>query len=84
MAWQSVAPTLTTGCTDLTRGRFGHPNQDRAITMREAARLQTFPDEYEFVGEPAQVSRQIGNAVPPTMIEAFVPAFEAALAIGAD
>ncbi|NTJ51528.1 DNA cytosine methyltransferase [Agrobacterium rhizogenes] len=84
MAWHSVAPTLTTGCTDLTRGRFGHPNQDRAITMREAARLQTFPDDYEFVGQPAQVSRQIGNAVPPTMIEAFVPAFEAALAIGVD
>lgn len=83
MAWQSVAPTLTTGCTDLTRGRFAHPDQDRAITMREAARLQTFPDEYKFVGEPAQISRQIGNAVPPTMIEAFVPAFEAALAVGA-
>lgn len=84
MAWQSVAPTLTTGCTDLTRGRFGHPDQDRAITMREAARLQTFPDDYEFLGEPAQVSRQIGNAVPPAMIEAFVPAFEVALAVGID
>ncbi len=80
MAWDSVAPTLTTGCTDLTRGRFGHPEQDRAITMREAARLQTFPDHYKFIGQPAQVSRQIGNAVPPIMIEAFVPAFEAALA----
>ncbi|PIO97634.1 DNA cytosine methyltransferase [Pleomorphomonas carboxyditropha] len=84
MAWKSVAPTLTTGCTDLTRGRFGHPDQDRAITMREAARLQTFPDDYQFVGQPAQISRQIGNAVPPAMIEAFVPAFEAALAIGVD
>ncbi|WP_144575946.1 DNA cytosine methyltransferase [Agrobacterium sp. DE0009] len=84
MAWDSVAPTLTTGCTDLTRGRFGHPDQNRAITMREAARLQTFPDDYRFVGQPAQISRQIGNAVPPAMIEAFVPAFEAALAFGAD
>lgn len=82
MTWDLVAPTLTTGCTDLTRGRFGHPDQDRAITMREAARLQTFPDDYKFVGQPAQISRQIGNAVPPTMIEAFVPAFEAALAAG--
>ena len=81
MAWKSVAPTLTTGCTDLTRGRFGHPEQDRAITMREAARLQTFPDQYEFLGEPTQISRQIGNAVPPKMIQAFVPAFEAALAV---
>lgn len=84
MAWGAVAPTLTTGCTDLTRGRFAHPDQDRAITMREAARLQTFPDDYRFVGQPAQISRQIGNAVPPAMIEAFVPAFEAALAFGTD
>lgn len=84
MAWGAVAPTLTTGCTDVTRGRFGHPEQDRAITMREAARLQTFPDDYRFVGQNGQISRQIGNAVPPAMIEAFVPAFEAALACGID
>ncbi|MBY3589246.1 DNA cytosine methyltransferase [Rhizobium bangladeshense] len=82
MAWQRVAPTLTTGCTDLTRGRFAHPEQDRAITMREAARLQTFPDRYQFMGQPGQISRQIGNAVPPAMIQAFVPAFEAALSVG--
>jgi len=82
MAWQRVAPTLTTGCTDLTRGRFAHPEQDRAITMREAARLQTFPDRYHFMGQPGQISRQIGNAVPPAMIQAFLPAFEAALSVG--
>lgn len=81
MSWDSVAPTLTTGCTDLTRGRFAHPEQDRAITMREAARLQTFPDYYKFNGNPSQVSRQIGNAVPPAMVTAFVPALEAALSI---
>ncbi|WP_353116185.1 DNA cytosine methyltransferase [Nitratidesulfovibrio sp.] len=64
MGWGNVAPTLTTGCTDVTRGRFMHPRDDRAITLREAARLQSFPDEYSFVGCPAAIARQIGNAVP--------------------
>lgn len=83
MAWKSVAPTLTTGCTDVTRGRFAHPDQDRAITLREAARIQSFPDDYVFSGNGSQVARQIGNAVPPDMIKAFAPAFAAALAVGA-
>lgn len=82
MAWKSVAPTLTTGCTDITRGRFAHPEQDRAITLREAARIQSFPDDYVFSGNGSQVARQIGNAVPPDMIKAFAPAFAAALAVG--
>lgn len=64
MAWDDVAPTLTTGCTDVTRGRFLHPRDDRAITLREAARLQTFPDTYIFKGCPQEIARQIGNAVP--------------------
>jgi len=63
----------------LTRGRFAHPQQDRAITLREAARLQTFPDEYNFTGNIGQVARQLGNAVPPVMITVFAAAFEAAL-----
>ncbi|MFB9866647.1 DNA cytosine methyltransferase [Vreelandella sulfidaeris] len=67
MAWNSPAPTLTTGCTDVTRGRFAHPEQDRAITLREAARLQTFPDSYKFEGTPTQIARLIGNAVPYEM-----------------
>ncbi|MBJ3783651.1 DNA cytosine methyltransferase [Devosia sediminis] len=79
MAWQDVAPTLTTGCTDITRGRFAHPEQHRAITLREAARLQSFPNDYEFRGNDSDIARQIGNAVPPEMIKAFVPAFRAAL-----
>uniref|UniRef100_A0A9E7ZXB3 Cytosine-specific methyltransferase n=1 Tax=Bosea sp. NBC_00436 TaxID=2969620 RepID=A0A9E7ZXB3_9HYPH len=83
MAWKSVAPTLTTGCTDITRGRFAHPEQDRAITLREAARIQSFPDDYVFSGSSSDVARQIGNAVPPDMIKAFAPAFAAALAAGA-
>lgn len=79
MAWSDVAPTLTTGCTDITRGRYAHPEQDRAITLREAARLQSFPDRYVFTGNKSQISEQIGNAVPPDMVRAFSPAFRAAL-----
>ncbi len=64
MAWDEVAPTLTTGCTDVTRGRFAHPEDNRAISLREAARLQTFPDDYTFCGNASQIAVQIGNAVP--------------------
>lgn len=79
MKWNDVAPTLTTGCTDLTRGRFGHPEDDRAITPREAALLQTFPPDYRFRGSPKQVATQVGNAVPVRLIEAFGPTFHRAL-----
>jgi DNA (cytosine-5)-methyltransferase 1 len=79
MAWSKPAPTLTTGCTDITRGRFAHPTQHRAITLREAARLQSFPDDYVFTGNASQIAAQIGNAVPPDMVKAFSPAFRAAL-----
>jgi DNA (cytosine-5)-methyltransferase 1 len=64
MKWDDVAPTLTTGCTNPSKGRFIHPEQDRAITLREAARLQTFPDWFIFYGSFSSISRQIGNAVP--------------------
>lgn len=64
MSWDAPAPTLTTGCTDVTRGRFAHPVEDRAITLREAARLQTFPDDYKFEGTHTEKARLIGNAVP--------------------
>lgn len=64
MYWDDVAPTLTTGCTDITRGRFMHPTNNRAITLREAARLQTFPDSFIFTGNSGSIAQQIGNAVP--------------------
>lgn len=76
MSWDSVAPTLTTGCTDVTKGRFAHPSQDRSITLREAALLQTFPDSYLFEGTNTQIARQIGNAVPVKMVEALLPTIE--------
>ena len=79
MWWDRVAPTLTTGCTDVTRGRYMHPVQNRAISLREAARLQTFPDEYIFEGNASQIATQIGNAVPPKFIEAVAPTIRQAL-----
>jgi DNA (cytosine-5)-methyltransferase 1 len=69
MKWSEVAPTLTTQCTGYGNGRFGHPIQDRAISLREAAILQSFPEKYEFI-EPkkrlsvSNIERHIGNAVP--------------------
>lgn len=64
MAWDEVAPTLTSKCFSLSNGRFGHPEQDRAISLREAAALQTFEDDYHFYGSVQEIGRQIGNAVP--------------------
>jgi DNA (cytosine-5)-methyltransferase 1 len=79
MKWDDVAPTLTTGCTDLTKGRYAHPRDDRAITLREAALLQSFPSEYKFFGNSGQIARQIGNAVPVEMIKALGVSFRQAL-----
>lgn len=72
MRWDEPAPTMTTQCTGLGNGRFGHPEQNRAISLREAARFQTFPDYYKFYPNgstynPSIVCRQIGNAVPPLL-----------------
>lgn len=64
MKWDEPSPTLTVKCFSLSNGRFGHPEQDRAISLREAAALQTFPDDYEFFGNIQEVGKQIGNAVP--------------------
>lgn len=62
--WDRPATGLTTRCISYSNGRFGHPEQDRAISIREAARLQGFDDEFEFTGSLASMARQIGNAVP--------------------
>lgn len=69
MEWDKPAPTITTQCTGFGNGRFGHPEQDRAISLREAALLQTFPKNYKFIDPKAEfikgdISRMIGNAVP--------------------
>ncbi len=69
MRWDEPSPTMTTHCTGIGNGRFGHPEQDRAISLREAALFQTFPKSYKFVENEGslamkQVSKFIGNAVP--------------------
>ncbi|MCD7935648.1 MAG: DNA cytosine methyltransferase [Tannerellaceae bacterium] len=74
MAWDEPAPTMTTLCTGIGNGRFGHPEQNRAISIREAALFQTFPYDYEFFSPEESVSitkasRYIGNAVPPLLGE---------------
>jgi DNA (cytosine-5)-methyltransferase 1 len=69
--WDRPAATITTKCNSFTRGRFAHPNLDRNITMREAARLQGFPDDFGFEGGKVPVAHQIGNAVPPPLAEAI-------------
>ena len=71
MWWDREAPTLTSRCNSLSNGRFGHPEQDRAISLREAAALQTFPDDYEFFGGNTRTARWIGNAVPVSLAEAL-------------
>jgi DNA (cytosine-5)-methyltransferase 1 len=76
MWWDKPAPTMTTLCNGIGNGRFGHPEQDRAITLREAALLQTFPRNYAFWPRGAKlhakaIARMIGNAVPPQLARAL-------------
>ena len=71
MYWERPAPTLTCKCHSLSNGRYGHPEQDRAISLREAARLQGFLDNYIFYAETqGQLATHIGNAVPVNLAEA--------------
>jgi DNA (cytosine-5)-methyltransferase 1 len=81
MAWNSVAPTITSGCSNPSKGRFLHPSQNRAITLREAALLQTFPAGYVFSMDRGKehAAAMIGNALPPRMIKAFALAVKSDL-----
>jgi DNA (cytosine-5)-methyltransferase 1 len=63
MWWDRVAPTLTSGCTNVTKGRFCHPSQDRALTLREGMLLQTFPPHARLKGFTDGMALQVGNAV---------------------
>lgn len=81
MNFDDYAPTITCGCLAYTKGRFGHPEEDRAISMREAALIQTFPLHYKFtgkvggnanVGSSENIATQIGNAVPVKLAQTFI------------
>ena len=81
MAWDDVAPTITSGCVNPSKGRFLHPDRDRSITLREAASLQTFPSSHRFSmrrGKFATASL-IGNALPPRLVRSQARAIEAHL-----
>jgi DNA (cytosine-5)-methyltransferase 1 len=84
MSWDDPAPTITTQFYGFGNGRFGHPVQDRALSLREGAMLQGFPRDYEFVAPGApihfkKIGRLIGNAVPVTLAAAIAKAVAAHL-----
>ncbi len=68
MFWDHPAPTLTTKFYSISNGRYGHPEENRGISLREGAILQTFPRRYKFISKhPTTIARMIGNAVPPEL-----------------
>ena len=81
LRWDNPSNTITSGCTNPSKGRFLHPEQDRALSLREAARLQSFPDslssvegfcnDFQFFGNHGEVATQIGNALPVRLGEAI-------------
>ena len=76
MEWDKPGPTITTQFMQYGTGRFGHPTQDRAISLREGALLQSFPKRYKFIDNKkqfctARVAQHIGNAVPPKLAQAI-------------
>jgi len=81
MKWDDVSPTITTQSYGFGNGRFGHPEQNRAISLREAALLQTFPKSYQFVPpeqkvQLAPIGMMIGNAVPVTLGKVIARSFQ--------
>ena len=68
LSWEQPAKTITKSCNYLGSGCFGHPVEDRGITMREAARLQSFEDDFDFMSKSGpHVAKMIGSAVPPLL-----------------
>lgn len=74
LPWEGLAPTIRTEFFKPEKGRYLHPEAHRAITLREGARLQSFPDGFKFFGSMTQIARQIGNAVPPQLAKAAAKA----------
>lgn len=79
LAADRPAGTITARFDSFTRGKFAHPREDRNITLREGARLQSFPDSFSFAGNQEEIAAQIGNAVPPKLAEALGKAAAVAL-----
>lgn len=80
MEWDAPAPTITAGCTTFSKGRFGHPEEDRTISVREAALLQTFPINYRFETPYMEhACKMIGNALPPLFAEVLARQVRTAL-----
>ena len=81
MSWEDVAPTITSGCFNPSKGRFLHPTLDRNITLREAATLQGFPVEYKFntLHGKESIALMIGNALPPPFISAHASLLRAGI-----
>jgi DNA (cytosine-5)-methyltransferase 1 len=80
MSWNEPSGTITGGCTTPSKGRFGHPRQLRTISVREAARLQTFPDSFIFPSPFIdRVCEMIGNAFPCKLAEVMASACVSAL-----
>lgn len=76
MFWNKPAPTITTRFVSFSNGRYGHPEQDRAISLREGATLQSFPENYIFHSKSQGViAKMIGNAVPPLLAKAVGEVF---------
>lgn len=71
LQWDWPAYTITSEVTNITAGAFTHPDFDRVLSVREAARLQSFPDDHVFYGSVESQYRQVGNAVPPKLAEAM-------------
>jgi DNA (cytosine-5)-methyltransferase 1 len=67
LAWDEPSVTITARFDSFTRGRFAHPVEHRSLTVREGARIQTFPDSFVFAGNREESARQVGNAVPPLL-----------------
>ena len=89
MKWEQPSPTITTQCIGYGNGRFGHPEQDRGISLREAALLQSFPDTYKFSQDNEEISivkvaRQIGNAVPVKLGQVIAKSIKVHLEIHKD
>ncbi|QOJ35216.1 MAG: DNA cytosine methyltransferase [Nitrospira sp.] len=79
LEWDKTALTIRTEFFKPEKGRYLHPEAHRPITHREAARLQTFPDSFIFLGSKIEVARQIGNAVPPMLARAVAEALRRSL-----